>query len=679
VAGEFEINRGRALETVFLGSLLNALLAEQDLPASVYLWTRDPAAFRQLSPSLTDVVFGSELVSASAADKRKDLVQTLEANNCEYLLEVRVFGDGSLVSITPYLLDLHTNIAAQPIPSRIVDADAIFREATSFADRIVEYIKQTMAQRNTKPWVEVGCHFVKGPATGPIAQKDVEVLARIAQRRLAQGISSSGRFLVKSTATANPWCKDLSSDVSGDVSAIASGEWSIKDNGIEVRPIVKVTKPDRLKQAPLLAVYLRAVTEPVATAISLPDQYARRVRTFLLAITDEDGSFPDIRSERLEATASSLAILQGGVRGGSDQLAALAAYRELSQSPDSAEAYYVLGKIFQRKLDYSSALENFTEAIRRESMLPPEVRADLNQATGNSYVAMGALEESLKCFYSAKSLYVSLHKDTEVRETTRALAQALYRLGKKDEASRELQSLGNPDKDPQTLRLLGRFAALAGKQDEASDWLTKALLIDPHDDEARALLANVYDAAGQKELALNNLAGARRYLLLALANRDDVRVRYQAATVSYRLGAFDEAISGFKKIVEAPADKEASQWVDSAWLTMLECYLLTKDYADVETEAGKASAVVTSLPRATVIKYLRFVSRVLSTPSATGLADDALYRELKNVPAQASPASLNWSNDKIDDLVEKELATKDASLDPERRRLIDEVTKALFP
>jgi tetratricopeptide (TPR) repeat protein len=652
-------------------------LVDKDLPASVYLWTRDPAAFRQLSPSLIDVASGNELVSASPEQKRRDLVQILETNGCEYLLEARVYNDGTLVSVTPYVLDLHANITLEPFPSRIVDADAIFKTPAVFADRVVEYFKKLLSERTKRAWVEVGCH-IAAASKGNNAQRDLEVLARIAQRRVAQGISSAGRFLVKSTATGDPWCKSPSSDVSGDVSAIVSAEWSIKDNGIEVRPIVKVTKPDRLKQAPLLAIYLRAVAQPVAAAIALPDQYARRVQTFLLAVTDEAGLFPDIRSERLEASASSLTILQKGVRGGNDQLAALAAYRELSQSPDSAEAYYVLGKIFVQKQDFYAALENFKEAIQRESRLPAEVRADLNQATGNSYVATGSLEESIKYFSSAKSLFVSLHKDAEVRETTRALALALYKLDKKAEASRELQSLGSPDKDAPTLRLLGRFAALADKQDEAANWLTKALLIDPSDDESQGLLAGVYDAAGQKELAASNFAGARRYLRLSLANRDDVRVRYQAATVAYRIGAFDEAIEGFKKIVAAPADKEASQWVESAWLTLLECYLLTKDYADVETQAGAASAAVSSPPRATLVKYLRFVSRVLSAPAAAGLADDALYRELKNVPVAASPRSLSWSNDKIDDLIKQELVLKDASIDPKRQRLIDDVTRALF-
>ena len=70
VSGDFEGNQSRAVEAVFLGTILNALLVDKNLPASAYLWTRDPAAFRQLgnSLSLIEQAFGSEPISASAPE-----------------------------------------------------------------------------------------------------------------------------------------------------------------------------------------------------------------------------------------------------------------------------------------------------------------------------------------------------------------------------------------------------------------------------------------------------------------------------------------------------------------------------------------------------------------------------------------------------------------------------------
>ena len=117
------------------------------------------------------------------------------------------------------------------------------QEPAALADRVVEYFKKTLAERIKKPWVEVGCHIVAGSPTTS-AQKDIEAFVRIAQRRLAQDFLArpiSGQV----RSSASPWCKDLSLDVSVDVAAIASAEWSIKADAIEVRPIVKVTKPER--------------------------------------------------------------------------------------------------------------------------------------------------------------------------------------------------------------------------------------------------------------------------------------------------------------------------------------------------------------------------------------------------------------------------------------------------
>ena len=201
---------------------------------------------------------------------------------------------------------------------------------------------------------------------------------------------------------------------------------------------------------------------------TLPDQYMRRVRTFLLAVTDEDGALPDIRSERLKLSASSLAVLRGGVKGGSNQLAALAAYRELSQSSDNVEAYYVLGKIFLEKQDLTSALENFTEAIQRQNRLPPDVRADLNQATGTAYVAMGAVDESVK-YFSVPEHCMHPCTGLDVRE---AAVRWPRRCTSSARTSRRVKSFRNSAISTRTAR---RFDCLAGLRPFQVDWMWRRI------------------------------------------------------------------------------------------------------------------------------------------------------------------------------------------------------------
>jgi hypothetical protein len=57
----------------------------------------------------------------------------------------------------------------------------------------------------------------------------------------------------------------------------------------------------------------------------------------------------------------------------------------LSQSPESSAANYVLGNVFARKDRKELALEHFLKAKERESGLPPEERARLNEAIGLAY------------------------------------------------------------------------------------------------------------------------------------------------------------------------------------------------------------------------------------------------------------------------------------------------------
>src|SRR5262249_29145946 len=150
-----------------------------------------------------------------------------------------------------------------------------------------------------RPSIEVGCFAYMG-SPNDSRRKEMEVLARFAQRRIAQTLSSGARFSVKMAASPAVWCPTLSFDVSPHVAAIVSGEWSIEGDAIQLRPVVKVLNPGSLKSAPLLAVFLRPVTRPLASALAISEEYASRVKSFLFAITDEDGWFPDIRSSQLE-------------------------------------------------------------------------------------------------------------------------------------------------------------------------------------------------------------------------------------------------------------------------------------------------------------------------------------------------------------------------------------------
>jgi tetratricopeptide (TPR) repeat protein len=193
--------------------------------------------------------------------------------------------------------------------------------------------------------------------------------------------------------------------------------------------------------------------------------------------------------------------------------------------------------------------------------------------------------------------------------------------------------------------------------------------------EAKRLLAEMHGIAGRREFAANNFADARRYLAVSLANREDVYLRYLSGLAAYRLNDYEQAMVEFAKIIDLPAEKTPLRWVEGSWLTLLECYLLTKNYDSVESSGQRAINVIGGRTESRVIvTYLRFVAKILgeSSLSVKELTTDPGFQELQRNAIQGATAKkLDWDNNKVDAFI------KEAKLEPEKRRLLAEVRKVL--
>jgi tetratricopeptide (TPR) repeat protein len=334
----------------------------------------------------------------------------------------------------------------------------------------------------------------------------------------------------------------------------------------------------------------------------------------------------------------------------------------------------VLGNVLLRKEEKELALENFLKAANGKGDLPPEIDARLNESIGETYFGIKNYGQAAAFFTVAKGLYEKFSKDADGRRVGRKLATARFLLGDLPAAIEAARDQRNLEGDKESLLLLARFQTISEKFEEADIWLQKALKIDPADREVRSRLAEVHSTTGYQQLASKNYTDARRHFTRSLEYRDDAGVRYALGYAAYQLDTYADAIKEFKLILDVPAENASLQWTEASWLMLLECYLLTGKFDEVEKsgpEAEKATVRLTD-PRA-VINYLRFVARVLKNPSAPAdrLAEEPTYKELQT-NRSASAKKLDWSDGKINVFIGKR------DLKPDTKQVLDRARQALL-
>jgi tetratricopeptide (TPR) repeat protein len=174
-------------------------------------------------------------------------------------------------------------------------------------------------------------------------------------------------------------------------------------------------------------------------------------------------------------------------------------------------------------------------------------------------------------------------------------------------------------------------------------------------------------------LASKNYTDARRHFSRALEYRNDAGIRYASGYAAHQLDAYDGAIKDLKQIVDTPAEKASLQWTEAAWLMLLECYLLTGKFDELEKSGPAAEkATVRLTDSRVVINYLRFVARVLKNPStpAARLIDEPTYKELSD--RSGSAKKLDWSDEKINVFIRKR------DLKPDAKKVLEQARQALL-
>lgn len=688
--GDFDPSLTRSLEQAFIGSLIWGLATQDDL--SVFVWGRDFVdlrEFRDLPLLINDAFIGG--VRELEQDKQQggrtsDLSGALEKNSCEYLFGGRISKEGALISITPYLLQVATGKMLRPFGTASVsNISLVPKVADTFSADLVSWLRARQGRRPSESIVEVGC-FDLADTVSTSLQPLAEIHAARMQRRMAQDLANLKKLQFRISSDKTAVCAQPRAEPPVEVAAVVSGTIGIRDQKgaderssdlkeIEVSLTIRLIWPDNAGRPLASETSVGSFKGPLSAAAALTVEFSALARSFLLAIRQEDGSFPSSTDFAQAAQADPVSTLRLTLEQGKTDRAIIAAFRELARNPRSGLANLTLGKTFQRKQETDLALQYFLRAKEATTELTLAARAELNEGLGEVYLGQKNSKEAVEYLLRAKNFYASDGRGSNAVDASRKLARAFYESDSKDQAVAELTTQDTLNKDHESLRLLGWIYASSSEYGKAEEWLTKAHNLNPTDEETRALLADIYDAMGRVALTAQRFGPARTHFGKALQFREDGRLLYLSGVSAFELGEFRDAIRQFERVISLSAEKTSLTWTEAGWLTLLECYLLVADYSSVEARGEAASSALASLRDShLLVAYMRFLARVLSDPVAepTKLKQHAAYKAIENAPTGASAKNLNWTNARIDEYLSRQ------ALNPTQKGLIDAVNRLVW-
>jgi tetratricopeptide (TPR) repeat protein len=677
VFGEFEQDLSRILEQGFVSSLYLSLLQGKDNVVA-FSWTNSAELprFSNLK-ALIDNVFDDDdsgSVRETAAVRNKAALRhALLENNCDYLLSGRISRDGARVTVVPYLLSTLTGEIYRPFPPSGGDISSISKIAEGLARGLRAELNGTRQLNSKNRFVELGCFKVVGKIP-PSIRSSLDSLADLLRRYVAQELRDDRKFLVKVPGDKILPCQASPAQTPENIAVTVTAEIRLGGTKqIEVLPSIRFAgqSVDRREGNTFRLPPIKQPFSPSSIS-SLPGEFASCVRSFLIAVTKADGAFPTEEEIADAPNISTFSNARAGLDQTEVQRAALAAYRELTKNPQSNEADFVLARVFVLKRESSLALEYFLKAKIAETSLPPALRAEMNESIGQTYVSLGNARESIQYFSNAKKFYLSTSDADAARRVNRKLSESLFLDGEKEKAIEELKRQSDIDSDGESLRLLGRFLSLSESHDEAIQWLSKALLINPSDNVAKSLLVGAHGALGRKAFADKEYISAREHFGLALNIQESGLLFYLAAVSAYEIGDFRDAARLLEKMIKLPSDKVALKLAEGGWLNLLECYLLLGDYPALDAQGEDAFRFLRWLPDSRLLAaYMRLMGEVLSNPKAevAELKKSPSYIEIEAAPSGTSASTLEWDNTRIKEYLNKQ------NLDSAKRAFVEEVRK----
>lgn len=236
-----------------------------------------------------------------------------------------------------------------------------------------------------------------------------------------------------------------------------------------------------------------------------------------------------------EPTNPNALFAQGKLRlGGGDVTGAITSIEAALESrPQWPQAYYLLGLCHASNKDYAEARNNLTRAL--------EINAGLLDAKQVLAQVHYRLEEWQACVDRGRQY---LKEKPDDKRTRLFVAQSLVRLGRIEEAEKELVEIPEEQRDSEVLYALGRIQLGRKNFEAARELLVAADAKMPGNHEILESLIQLDLAEGRKEEAKQRLAAAVE------ADPDNAEVQLLVGRFARADQRLDDALAAFQKAIE---------------------------------------------------------------------------------------------------------------------------------
>lgn len=683
LVGRFLI-AGRSSETLpnvepVLQAEVGANLRGPRVSVSTWSPASSPELDKTLGQLIDDVFSQGPRGDAAAQKVRSQLGPELRARGCDYVIGGEVNAAGKLFIITPYLFDVRASTLEVPFePVAGVDISLSARE---LAERLLKALeKRPSAKGGVRTSFLVGCFGLPNTAD----REQFDAISRAITRVVSSEISGDPHFPGVAVRPLGSICNDAAASPDQQTRTILfTGEIELTGKLVSLRPRFEIKEP----QGSRIVMTMDRIVQQ-GTPEDFIRQYTNEVRTFAVIFGGsafEDVAVQSLLRPRPVTDLVALAAEFDALLGESRYTEAFGlSYRVISDNPDSSKAIsisrFTIGRGLLKRSEPVLALSQLTKALLLQEGLPPLTRAQLNETLGYTYAAVGVPPSAITRLEDASAAYDSLGLAPQVAAVRKAIAGVRLKTGDLKRAKADLQSVPGLPADFDTLLLLGQISLKTGELEGrggALQWVNDSLKVRPDAPEARALAAEVYGTIGRRALQEKKPKLAEPAYRSSLEYGENAEYRYLAGYAAYEDNRFDKAAADFRKIVNSTAPTPF-RWTEAAWLTLIECYILTGNYAEADQQGGQATdSVFIKVPESQVLAlYLRTVARALMEPrqEASVFEKDAIYQQtLAAAPTQNQKLRMEWDNKRLSGYYEKMLAGN-----PEKLRKIKELAQKLL-
>lgn len=659
----------KSLEVVFSGVIVGRLGSTAGVNA--VFWDVDDRRFFGVRPQMDALLAGGGTGRNKRGERASaELASFLSAQNCDYFVGGQLSRDSKVLIATPFIFD----VAEREL---VDDVSPVIQEvvlppngvAEALAQQFVLYIRGKRPSR-LQEWVQVGCFARRELEKGwreisPNDEAFVEQTLDGIQRQFAVELREDPRFSERVQAPKEIFCTQPDSKEPSRAVATFGGSIRSREGRFGLRITANVADSSggafdvSLSPDTEEFFFLKGTSREEKTKSSdygaVRDAVAKLKRIISAATTAEGVIFPGRQQDLPVDLKPLLVAFNSRLESARNEEALTLAFKALAQDKRNPIALVTAARAYMAKGDMAAGGAFLTASLTLRDKLPGPVLGDFLESAGNAYKSIGLNDPAVKFLLNAADAFRSQGRDRDASRAIQSVAFVLLKVGRVEEARRYLLPWAEGKNDPEALLAIAQADLASGNIQSAEQWLRRGQMVSASDARFASGLALTNRLLGTTALQQGEYSDAAQYFEQSLIFAENGEALYLSGIAASRAGKNEQAIGFYEKLLSRPDGPDYSRWAESAWLNVLECYLLTRQWDAVLSRGTLAiqSALMEKKDAQLVVLYLQAISAALKDPSqsAESWTASPQHRSYVELRQFVSPSKLEWSNDAIEAFV----------------------------